>query len=180
MQTQTSQQSLTATDLKDNLRDIQDNVVAPILMGYGRHIFVKFHDGAKTRAWLRNMFKHVNARPEEHGTRFTVNVGFTYEGLKTLRLSQRSLDSFPQAFRAGMRARAKAVGDTGPHAPELWEGGLGGPDVHAMAWVRTDSDAGREEATNHSRRNGRDWRHRDPVHPGYNGACARKRHRLRG
>ena len=147
MQTQTSQQSLTATDLKDNLRDIQDNVVAPILMRYGRHIFFKFHDGAKARAWLGNMFKRVNARPEEHGTRFTVNVGFTYEGLKTLGLSQRSLDSFPQAFRAGMRARAKAVGDTGPHAPELWEGGLGGPDIHAMAWVRTDSDEGREEAT---------------------------------
>ena len=38
-------------------------------------------------------------------------------------------------------------GDVGPHAPEHWEGGLGGPDIHAMAWLRTDSDQGREEAT---------------------------------
>jgi Dyp-type peroxidase family len=147
MSTQTSRQCLTGADLKDNLRDIQDNVVAPILMRYGRHIFVKFNDGAKGRAWLGNMCKRVNARPEEHGTRFTVNIGFTYEGLKTLGLSQPSLDSFPEAFRAGMRARAKVVGDTGPHAPEHWEGGLGGPDIHAMAWVRTDSDEGRDEAT---------------------------------
>ena len=147
MLTLTPARTLTSADLKDNLHDIQDNVVAPILMRYGRHIFVKFNDGAKARAWLRNMFKRVNARTKEHGTRFTVNIGFTYEGLKALGLSQRSLDSFPAAFRVGMRGRAHVVGDVGPHAPEHWEGGLGGPDIHAMAWIRTDSDQGREEAT---------------------------------
>ncbi|RPJ50090.1 MAG: Dyp-type peroxidase, partial [Acidobacteria bacterium] len=94
--------------------------------------------------WLRNMVKRVNARQEEHGTRFTVNIGFTYEGLKALGLSQRSLDSFPEAFRVGMRGRAHIVGDVGPHAPEHWEGDLGGPDIHAMALIRTDSDQGRE------------------------------------
>ncbi len=147
MSTLTFAQSLTAADLKDNLHDIQDNVVAPILMRYGRHIFFKFNDGEKARAWLRNMFERVNARQEEHGTRFTVNIGFTYEGLKALGLSQRSLYSFPRAFRAGMRGRAGEVGDVGPHAPEHWEGGLGGPDIHAMAWIRTDSDEGRDVAT---------------------------------
>jgi Dyp-type peroxidase family len=139
--------TLTSADLKHNLHDIQDNVVAPILMRYGRHTFVKFNDGAKARTWLRNMFKRINARPQEHGTRFTVNIGFTYEGLKALGLSHRSLDSFPDAFRVGMRGRAHQVGDVGPHSPEHWEGGLGGPDIHAMTWIRTDSDAGREEAT---------------------------------
>src|SRR5246127_1542502 len=138
---------LTAADLKENLHDIQDNIAAPILMRYGRHIFFKFTDGAKARTWLGNMFKRVNARPKERGTRFTVNVGFTYEGLKALGLSQSSLNSFPEVFRAGMRGRAAYVGDVGPHAPELWEGGLGGPDIHAMAWLRTDSEEGREVAT---------------------------------
>jgi len=147
MNAQNSPRCLTAADLRENLRDIQDNVVMPILMRYGRHLFLKFSDGAKGRAFLRNMLKRVNARPEEHGTKFTVNVGFTFEGLKTIGLSQRSLDSFPNAFRAGMRARAGEVGDTGPHAPEFWEGGLGGPDIHAMALIRTESDEGREEAT---------------------------------
>jgi Dyp-type peroxidase family len=140
-------ESLTAADLKNNIHDIQDNVVAPILMRYGRHIFFKFTDGQKARAWLRNMFNRVNARQEEHGTRFTVNIGFTHEGLKALGLSERSLDSFPQAFRVGMRGRAREVGDVGPHAPEHWEGGLGGPDIHAMGWIRTDSDEGRDVAT---------------------------------
>jgi hypothetical protein len=98
------------------------------------------------RAWLRNMFDRVNARQAEHGTRFTVNIGFTYEGLKAIGLSRGSLESFPDAFRAGMRGRAAAVGDVGPHAPEHWEGGLGSADIHAMGWIRTDSDAGRDEA----------------------------------
>src|ERR1700757_3945777 len=146
MSTLTSVQSLTAADLKKNVRDIQDNVVAPILMRYGRHIFFKFLEGTNARKWLSNMFSRVNARQQEHGTGFTVNIGFTYEGLKALGLSQRSLDSFPEAFRVGMRGRADIVGDVGPHAPEHWEGGLGGPDIHAMGLIRTESDQGREEA----------------------------------
>ena len=147
MSAPTSPGGLTGADLKDNLHDIQDNVVEPILMRYGRHIFVKFHDGANARAWLRDLRKRANVRSPEHEARkFTVNIAFTYEGLKALGLSQRSLDSFPEAFRVGMRGRASAVSDVGPHAPEHWEGGLGGPDIHAMAWIRTDSDEGREEA----------------------------------
>ncbi|MBV8400168.1 MAG: hypothetical protein JOZ17_15725 [Acetobacteraceae bacterium] len=138
---------MTSADLKANLHDIQDNVAEPILLRYGRHIFFKFLDSAKAREWLRDMVKRVNSRQQEHGIGFTVNIGFTYEGLKTLGLSQSSLDSFPEAFRIGMQGRAGEVGDVGPHAPEHWEGGLGGPDIHAMAWLRTDSAEGRELAT---------------------------------
>ncbi len=174
-----STRTLTAAALKENLHDIQDNVVAPILMRYGRHIFVKFTDGARARTWLRNLLKRVNSRQDEHGTRFTVNIGFTYEGLKALGLSRPSLDSFPEAFRMGMRRRAAVVGDVGPHAPDHWEGGLGGPDIHAMGWIRTDSEQGREEATrDHTRRDGCDRRRRGPLRSGYDGARARKRDRL--
>ena len=181
MSTELRGASLTAADLKDQLHDIQDNVVAPILMRYGRHVFVKFTDGAKARAWLRNMFDRVNARQEEHGTRFTVNIGFTYEGLKALGLSQRSLDSFPEAFRVGMRGRAQLVGDVGPHAPEHWEGGLGGPDIHAMALDSHRFRPGpRRGDADHSRRDGGDRRGRDPVRAGHDGARARKRDRIGG
>jgi Dyp-type peroxidase family len=147
MLARTPADGLTSADLKNNLQDIQHNVVAPILMRYGRHIFLKFDDGAKARTWLRNMFKRVNAEQQAHGTCFTVNVGFTYQGLQALGLSRGSLDSFPEAFRVGMRGRAHLVGDVGPNAPEHWEGGLGGPDIHAMGLVRTDSEQGREAAT---------------------------------
>ncbi|WFU91317.1 peroxidase (plasmid) [Rhizobium sp. CC1099] len=147
MSTLTASRSLTAADLKANLHDIQDNVVAPILLRFGRHIFLKFTDGTKSREWLQRMSHRVNARQAEHGTGFTVNIGFTHQGLRVLGLTQRSLDSFPEAFRVGMQGRARAVGDVGPHTPEHWEGGLGSSDICAMAWLRTDSDEGREEAT---------------------------------
>jgi hypothetical protein len=39
MSTLVKAESLAAADLNENIRDIQDNVVAPILMRYGRHIF---------------------------------------------------------------------------------------------------------------------------------------------
>ena len=113
--------ALTAADLRANLHDVQDNVVAPILMRYGRHVFFKFSDGARAREWLRQMMRRVNARGSEHGTRFTINIGFTYEGLKALGVSPSSLDSFPEAFRVGMRGRAPLVSDFGPHAPEHWD-----------------------------------------------------------
>jgi Dyp-type peroxidase family len=140
--------SLTAVDLHDNLQDIQDNIVTPILKKYGRHIFVMFTDSANARAWLGDLFERVNARRlQDDDCSFTVNIGFTHEGLKAIELSQSSLDSFPKAFRVGMRGRAPEIGDVGPHAPEHWEGGMGGPDIHAMVWIRTDSDEAREDAT---------------------------------
>ena len=165
--------TLTSADLKDNLHDIQDNVVTPILMRYGRHIFFKFKDGEKARTWLRNMFKLVNARQQEHGTRFTVNIGFTYEGLKVLGLSRRSLDSFPEAFRVGMRGRAHVVGDIGPHAPDHWEGGLGGPDIHAMGWIRNRlRPRSRRSDADHPLRDGCERWRRDPLRSGHDGPRA--------
>ena len=146
MSAPTSSGSLTGADLKDNLGDIQDNIVTPILMRYGRHIFLKFHDGAKAARGCAACVKRVNVRWEQHRHPVHGQHRLTYEGLKALGLSQRSLDSFPEAFRVGMRGRAPLVGDVGPHSPEHWEGGLGGPDIHAMIWLRTDSDQGREEA----------------------------------
>ena len=116
-------------------------------MRYGRHIFVKFTDGAKARAWLRNMFNRVNARREEHGTRFTVNIGFTYEGLKALGLSQRSLDSFPEAFRVGMRGRARPWAMSGRTRRNTGRAVSAVPTFTRWGWIRTDSDQGREEAT---------------------------------
>lgn len=147
MDTNTTVKSLTSAELQNNLHDIQDNVVTPIFMRYGRHLFIKFNAGEKGRALLRNLYARINARQEQHGTRFTINIGFTYEGLKALGLSQGSLDSFPEAFRVGGRGRATLIGDVGQNSPKYWEGGLGGPDIHAMALLRTDSEQGRELAT---------------------------------
>ena len=58
------------------------------------------------------------------------NVAFTYSGLTALKMNGDTLASFPDAFKEGMAARADRLHDTGPSAPEAWEGELGLPSVH--------------------------------------------------
>jgi Dyp-type peroxidase family len=62
-----------------------------------------------------------------------VNVAFTHAGLAALGLEATVLDSLPEDFRQGMRARAPLNGDTGLNAPEHWDDAWQGAGVHA--WV---------------------------------------------
>jgi Dyp-type peroxidase family len=59
-----------------------------------------------------------------------INIAFTYSGLAALKLNDTTLASFPDAFKQGMAARAERLHDTGPSAPDAWEGELGLPSVH--------------------------------------------------
>jgi|GEM_PF-48899 len=59
-----------------------------------------------------------------------INIAFTYSGLDVLRVHPVTLASFPGAFKEGMAARAEHLGDTGPSAPEFWDGELGLKSVH--------------------------------------------------
>lgn len=59
-----------------------------------------------------------------------ISFAFTHSGLKTLQLDPATLASFPDAFKEGMAARAARLRDTGPSAPEYWEGELGLKSVH--------------------------------------------------
>lgn len=71
-----------------------------------------------------------------------VNIAFTHNGLAALRkvrgndevpvIDPKTLVSFPDAFRKGMAARAKSLGDIGASTPANWEGALGKPSVHGM------------------------------------------------
>jgi Dyp-type peroxidase family len=61
-----------------------------------------------------------------------INICFTYPGLESLKFHEATLASFPEAFRQGMAARAAYLGDTGPSAPEHWEGKLGLRTVHGF------------------------------------------------
>lgn len=59
-----------------------------------------------------------------------ISFAFTYSGLSALKLHPDTLASFPDAFKQGMAARAERLGDTGPSAPENWEGLLGLDRIH--------------------------------------------------
>lgn len=59
-----------------------------------------------------------------------VNLAFTHAGLAALKIDPATLASFPEVFKQGMAARARRLHDTGPSAPENWEGELGLDNVH--------------------------------------------------
>ena len=59
-----------------------------------------------------------------------VNLAFTHTGLQALQLDSVTLESFTDAFKEGMAARAERLGDTGPADPENWEGELGKSSIH--------------------------------------------------
>jgi deferrochelatase/peroxidase EfeB/cytochrome P450 len=96
-----------------------------------------------------------------------INIAFTYSGLSALKMNDTTLKSFPDAFKQGMAARAERLHDTGPSAPDYWEGELGLPSVHGYFtggfavtegnptneafWkaMRADVEAFNEPATSH-------------------------------
>jgi Dyp-type peroxidase family len=61
-----------------------------------------------------------------------MNLCFTHAGLSALGLHKNTLESFPDAFKQGMAARAARLNDVGVNAPENWEGDLGQSKVHGF------------------------------------------------
>jgi Dyp-type peroxidase family len=70
-----------------------------------------------------------------------VTVALTYNGLQALGVPRESLDTFPQAFREGMAARAELIGDVGESDPANWERPFGTGEVHiAISALAPDRD----------------------------------------
>ncbi|WP_188380428.1 Dyp-type peroxidase [Oxalicibacterium faecigallinarum] len=114
-----------------DLMDIQGNV----LRAYGRYnfplaryVFINIHDGARGREFLKQVTKRVTTAvswgegPDPiQKPLHTLNVAFTYQGLKALELPRASLIGFPMEFVMGMRPRADILGDDNRSAPEYWD-----------------------------------------------------------
>lgn len=75
-----------------------------------------------------------------------VNLAFTYAGLAALKIDPATLASFPEVFKQGMAARARRLRDTGPSAPENWEGELGLETVHGYFSGGFDGPGPKSEA----------------------------------
>ncbi|HEY1245109.1 MAG TPA: hypothetical protein VGF29_09795, partial [Hyphomicrobiaceae bacterium] len=54
-----------------------------------------------------------------------VTLAFTWAGLRELKVDPVTLETFPEAFKEGMAARAHLLGDFADSAPSLWHGWLG-------------------------------------------------------
>ena len=114
-----------------DLLDIQGNVIRAYgRFGYpvARYVFFNISDGAQARAFVAAVTRKVTTaaqwgsgpdmvpRPD-----WTVNIAFSYQGLKELDLPRASLMGFSPEFAEGMKERRDTLGDDGPSAPENWD-----------------------------------------------------------
>lgn len=116
-----------------DLNDIQGNVVKPYgRFGYplARYFFLVFTDALGAQRWLNTVIPSITtgAPWPEPGTPAevplpdaTLNIAFTYQGMKALGVPRKSLSAFPEEYQMGMRARVDILGDDGPSHPDHWD-----------------------------------------------------------
>ena len=114
-----------------DLLDIQGHVIRAYgRFGYpvARYVFLNIADGAKGRAFVGSVTNKVTTAvnwgsgPGEIAQpAWTVNMAFSYQGLKELDLPRASLIGFSPEFVEGMKARRDILGDDGPSAPAHWD-----------------------------------------------------------
>lgn len=119
-------------DFKAKLRDLADEDSES-----GPFITVAEDWTSKPPVWQRNGGDQQADRWSK--PTHCINIGFTFEGLRTLGLGDESLQSFPVAFREGAVRRAGDICETELSAPEHWEDSLGSGDAHAIVSVYADT-----------------------------------------
>ena len=132
---------------------VQADLQGNILCGYGRDyrhglfLFLRVEDPARVRAWLSERVSQVtSALPWSKPPAHTLNVAFSFAGLRALGVPEQVLDRFPEAFREGMAARWVALGDTGPSHPYCWMPGLRRLDLVVTVNARESSVRGARRA----------------------------------
>src|SRR5262245_37687202 len=125
-----------------DLHEIQATVLRQRPAPYfGMHILLRVDDARVGRALLRRLTPYVDSAA---GWRIAANawlgVGISYAGLEALGVPMGSLQSFPEAFRVGMAARARQLGDEGASDPKNWEPPFGTSQVHFGVSGFSDSE----------------------------------------
>src|SRR5262249_48041102 len=94
-----------------DLREIQATVLRPRPAPYfGTHVLVRIDDARAGRELLRRLTPHVDSAASWwSATNPWLSVGISYSGLEALGVPRDSLQSFPEAFRVGMAARARQL-----------------------------------------------------------------------
>jgi deferrochelatase/peroxidase EfeB len=114
-----------------DLLDIQGNVIRAYgRFGYpvARYVLINFRRNSTARSIVNEMTARVTTAVEwGRGDGqipqpdWTLNLAFTYLGLKILELPRASLVGFSPEFVEGMKARKDILGDDGPSSPDKWD-----------------------------------------------------------
>src|SRR5262249_4342924 len=108
---------------------------------YGTHIVLHVDEAKGGREFVRRLTPHVDsAAGWWQAGRSWISVAISYAGLVALGVPEDSLLSFPEAFRAGMAARAGRLLDYGQNDPEHWDAPFGSGLIHIGVSVFSDSE----------------------------------------
>jgi Dyp-type peroxidase family len=122
-----------------------DDIQGPLLRRrpddyHGVYLLYEITDPTAARESLRQVLPEITSAASWDIPRaFTLNVAFSYSGLKAIGLPADSLASFPEEFRAGMAARSAVLGDTGPDDPSGWREPLGSSSLHVGVLIITSA-----------------------------------------
>jgi Dyp-type peroxidase family len=122
--------------------EIQALVLRPRPAPYfGIHVLLRVDDAQAGRAFLRRITPFVDSSENwSTANNAWMAVAISYTGLKALGLPQESLQSFPEAFRVGMAARARELRDDGVNDPKHWDQPYGTGQVHIGVTAFSDSE----------------------------------------
>jgi Dyp-type peroxidase family len=121
------------SQLKLDLHDIQGNIVKAYgRYGFpkGRYVFFSVCERLAARQFVQALVPYVTTSSpwRERGAHsgspvpeVTTNIAFSYHGLRELGVPRASLQTFPDEFAMGMKARRDILGDDGVSAPERWD-----------------------------------------------------------
>jgi len=125
-----------------DLHEIQATVLRPRPAPYfGTHVLLRIDDARDGRELFRRLTPHIDSAAAWWSAKTPwLSVGISFAGLKALGLPEDSLQSFPEAFREGMAARARQLGDTGLNDPKNWDAAYGQGQVHIGVQAFSDSE----------------------------------------
>jgi Dyp-type peroxidase family len=108
---------------------------------YGTHVMLHVEDPQAGREFVRRLTPYVDSAADwwQAGEAWT-SIATSYNGLMALGLTEDSLRSFPEAFRAGMAARADELRDYGPNDPQNWEKPFGTGEIHIAVSIFSDAE----------------------------------------
>jgi Dyp-type peroxidase family len=115
-----------------DLHEIQATVLRQRPAPYfGTHVLLRVDDARAGRELLRRLTPHVDSATSWWSAANPwIFVGISYAGLEALGVPHGSLQSFPEAFRAGMAGRARQLGDEGANDPSNWDSPFGKGEIH--------------------------------------------------
>lgn len=108
---------------------------------YGTHVMLHIEDARAGREFLRELVPRVDSAADWwHAREPWIAVALTYSGLTALGVRDDSLQSFPDAFRVGMAARAGELREYGASDPQHWDPEFGSGAIHIAVSVFSDSE----------------------------------------